>query len=200
MKRFLFLILLAGLFYQCSNTPKNDSGEKSSQIVAPTREDIHIIVEQSTPDTLKGSLKAKAMGTIGTTGITLNYYSPAVRERIIWGGLVAFDKVWVTGAHRATSIEFDQEVIIGDKRVDAGKYALFTIPGRESWIVIINRNWDQHLADDYDQNKDVIRVMVNPEILSQPQERLMYTIEQSPGSINMTWGTLRIALPVQSSG
>lgn len=156
--RILFIGMTLAAFGSCSSGMKDDTKETGSQVVAPDENEIRVIAEQSQPDSLKGSLKAKAMGSIGGAGITINYYSPAVRGRIIWGGLVPFDNVWVTGAHSATTIEFDQEVEIGGAVVAPGKYALFTIPGNEQWTLIINKNWDQHLADNYDQKEDVVRV------------------------------------------
>jgi hypothetical protein len=203
MKPLLACVILIVLFSNCSN-PKTSTEQKdnASQIVAPQEEGTVIIAEQSATDTLKGSLKAKAMGTIGNTGITINYYSPAVRGRIIWGGLIPFDNVWVTGAHRATNIDFNQEVEIGGVKILPGKYALFTIPGKEEWTVIINKNWDQHLADDYDQKLDIVRVKVKPETEETHQERLRYVIEQegdNDGEIVLYWEKLEVSLPIQAN-
>ncbi len=202
MKPLIGISILAVLLSNCSNT-KNESEAKESKpkIISSTKEDSRIIEEQSSLDTVKGSLKAKATGTIGSTGITINYYSPAVRGRIIWGGLIPFDNVWVTGAHRATSIDLSQEVVIGDVEVAPGKYALFTIPGKEEWTIIINKNWEQHLADDYDQKLDIVRVKVKPEMEESHQERLRYVIEQegnNKGEIVIYWEKLEVSLPIQA--
>jgi len=189
---------VASLLTQCSTSEKEKGG---SQVVDPAETGTRIIGEQSEPDTLKGSLKAVARGTVGDAGITINYYSPAVRGRVIWGGLVPFDNVWVTGAHSATNIEFNQEVVIGGVVVAPGKYALFTIPGRETWTIVINRNWTQHLADDYDSKEDVVRIEVTPEREESHQERLRYVIEEEEGEgeIVMYWEKLELSLPVASS-
>ena len=195
-------IILAAFLSGCSSPKANDENiqqENASQVVAPTEGSTVIIAEQSATDTLKGSLKAKAMGTIGNAGITINYYSPAVRGRIIWGGLIPFGNVWVTGAHRATNIDFNQEVQIGGVTIAPGKYALFTIPGKEEWIIIVNKNWDQHLADDYDQKQDIVRITVKPEVQEIHQERLRYIIEikgDSEGAIVMYWEKLKASLPI----
>ena len=120
----------------------------------------------------------------------------------MWGGLVPFDNVWVTGAHRATSIDFNQEVIIGGITIAPGKYALFTIPGKEEWSIIINKNWDQHLTDDYDSKDDVVRVNVKPETEEAHQERLRYLIEtesSNMGEVVIYWERLEISLPISIS-
>ena len=57
---------------------------------------------------------------------------------------------------------FDHDLVMGDPEIQAGKYALFTIPGRKEWTAIINKNWEQHLTDDYDQKEDVLRFRVKP--------------------------------------
>lgn len=204
MKIGISSLIIIGLLSCCTNSKTKDEDstkESSSKIVAPIDKSI-IISEQAIADTLKGSLKAMAMGTIGNTGITINYHSPAVRGRVIWGGLVPFDNVWVTGAHRATSIEFNQEVILGGVNVPAGKYALFTIPGKEEWTIIINKNWEQHLVDDYDQKEDIVRVKVKPETEETNQERLRYVIESedsNAGKIVIYWERLKISLPIKTS-
>ena len=142
---------------------------------------------------------AVATGKIGSTVITINYYSPAVRGRVIWGGLVPMDQVWVTGAHKATSIEFEGPIKIGGVDLPAGKYGLFTIPSKDEWIIIINKNWDQHLADDYDQKQDVVRVHLKPEREETNQERLRYVIESetnNTGEIVIYWENLEVSLPI----
>jgi len=201
MKFLLQAFLLAWLLSGCSTGNKEGQADSSSQVVAPTEDDVHVIAEQSETDTLKGSLKAKAMGSIGNAGITINYYSPAVRGRIIWGGLVPFGNVWVTGAHRATTIELDQEVELGGTVVAPGKYGLFTIPGKEEWTFILNKNWDQHLADDYDQKEDLVRVKVKPEPKEVNQERLRYVIEPgvgNEGKLVVYWEKVAVSLPINA--
>lgn len=199
MKIIKYLFVLTTLF-ACSGKKTNEKPETNSpQVVAPAESDARIIGEQSEPDTLKGSLKAKAMGTIGDAGITINYFSPAVRGRVVWGGLVPFANVWVTGAHRATNIEFNGDVVIGSVKIAAGKYALFTIPGKEEWTVILNNNWNQHLADDYSQKDDIVRIKVKAEPEKINQERLRYSIDSetdSKGKIVIQWEKLKISVPL----
>ncbi len=89
---------------------------------------------------------------------------------------------------------------MGGQKIPAGKYDLFTIPGREEWTVIINKNWEQHLADDYDQKEDILRLIVKPSVLDQHQERLKYEllpISETEGTIHISWDKLMIAIPVR---
>ncbi|HJT72466.1 MAG TPA: DUF2911 domain-containing protein [Chitinophaga sp.] len=149
-------------------------------------------------DTSKRSIKSAAVGIIGGDSVKINYHSPGVRGRIIWGGLVPYDEVWVTGAHDATTFEISKPMVIGDKVVAAGKYALFTIPGKNEWIVIINAKWNQHLATEYDEKEDIVRLKVKP-IRQAATERLQYSVQPGKGGsgkIAMAWEKIRIEFPV----
>lgn len=194
----LFLLVIIICLSACSN-----SNKESATVVKPNGNEVAtpdgvIIQPQTEVDTLKGSLKAYAIGKIGEANVTINYYSPATRGRMIWGGLVAYDNVWVTGAHKATNIEFDKDINIGGTIVSAGKYAFFTIPGSEQWTIIINKNWNQHLADDYNQAEDVVRLTVAPQTEQIHQERLRYEIESksdTSGNISVQWDKLKVLIP-----
>lgn len=150
-------------------------------------------------DTLKKSIPKEVHAQIGEAHMMIHYHAPAVRGRVIWGGLIPYDEVWVTGAHSATNWEFNKDIIINGKTITAGKYAVFTIPGKDNWTVIINKNWDQHLADEYDAKDDVIRVTVRPEFRNH-QERLSYSLSadgNTKGQLIIGWEKVRITLPFQ---
>jgi Protein of unknown function (DUF2911) len=148
-------------------------------------------------DTSKKSIRSAAIGKIGSANVRINYYSPGVRGRIIWGGVVPLDEVWVTGAHSATNIVIDKAFRIGNKTIPAGTYAIFTIPSKNEWTFILNKNYEQHLTDDYDAKDDIIRFKVKPVTLSKPLERLQYFIEK--GKISVGWDTMKIEVPVTVS-
>lgn len=146
------------------------------------------------PDTIPGSPARTAMADVGESHVHMEYHSPAVRGRIIWGGLVPYGQVWVTGAHNATSIHFSKDVIIADTKIPAGKYAFFTIPGQDEWILILNKNWDQHLADNYSQAEDILRLTVKPEVIEHT-ERLRYDVTETgkqSGRVTMSWEKVRV--------
>lgn len=153
-------------------------------------------------DTSKKSIKSMAIGNIGNHTIKIAYHSPGVRKRIIWGGLVPYDEVWVTGAHDATTIEIAKPFIVGGKEIPAGKYAFFTIPGNKEWTVIINTKWKQHLASEYDQAEDVVRIKVKPQ-KNGHTERLQYFVEPGKGhegKIAVAWEKIKIEFPVTIKG
>jgi Protein of unknown function (DUF2911) len=148
-------------------------------------------------DTLKGSPARMAMATVGKTHLHITYHSPGVKGRIVWGGLVPNNQVWVTGAHSATTIVINHPILINNQKIDTGTYAIFTIPGEKEWIFILNKNHHQHLADNYSEAEDVIRTKVIP----QPNKmtpRLTYTIVETgnaKGNIVMEWEKIKLEIP-----
>lgn len=201
MRQFLVIVILIGIAAACSKQKEQEQplAEEPAQVSKPEMPDGKIIESQTETDTLKGSIKAYALLQSGPARIVITYHSPAVRGRIIWGGLVPLDQVWVAGAHMATAFECNYDFVLGDKTVTAGKYALFMIPGKDKWTIILNKNWKQHLTDDYDSNQDIVRFTITPAHLIQNQERLQYSFEsynKTDFSIHFRWEKVGIKIPV----
>lgn len=197
MKKAFILagILSATAMFSCSQ----EANQTDEQEVVETELD-ETQPQEAVQDTIKGSIKSEATGKIGEANIRVNYHAPGVKGRVIWGGLVPYGQVWVTGAHMATNLETDKDLLIGGKELKAGKYALFTIPGKEEWTVIINKNWEQHLADNYKEAEDVLRIQAKPEKLDKPQERLMYELveqEAGKGALRILWDRVGITVPIE---
>ena len=86
------------------------------------------------------SPKASISYSVGLTDITINYSSPSVRERAVWGKLVPWGKVWRAGANEATTVEFSTDVYVEGELLPAGKYSFFLIPKKEEkWTAIFNK-------------------------------------------------------------
>jgi len=202
MKNFTAILCLLTVCGLMSCTEKKATEEKSvEQTPTPIKADDDgvVIMKQIKEDTLKGSLKAYAKGKVGEAEFKITYHSPAVRGRIVWGGLVPFDKVWVTGAHMATTIESNVDFTLGSKTIAAGKYAFFTVPGKDKWMVIINKNWQQHLTDEYDSKEDIVRIEITPSQLTEVQERLQYEIiakSNNEGGIQVSWDKVHLQIPI----
>jgi hypothetical protein len=193
MKYTLAIAVSVLLFWSCQNTSKQEVKEETNEHAhhgTPSSEDV--------PKKKAKSPKTNTMANIGENHVHIEYSSPSVRGRQVWGGLVPYGEVWASGAHNATSINFSNDVIIGEVEISKGKYAFFTIPGEKEWTVIINKNWDQHLADDYNHEEDIVRVTVVPEE-NEFVEALKYSVVDSEGSngyINLEWAELKVSLEV----
>jgi hypothetical protein len=141
-------------------------------------------------DDFIGSPTRKVSALFGDCTITIKYSSPGVRGRTIWGKLVPYNKLWVTGANHATTIAFDRDVRINNRTIKAGTYALFTIPGEKEWVIILNKNTEQHLTDDYSKSDDVLRFTVLSAESPAVVQRLTYNIvpkNDHSALISMTW-------------
>jgi hypothetical protein len=145
------------------------------------------------------SPEAKVVQTAGLTTISIDYSSPAVKGRKIWGGLVPLDKVWRTGANHCTTINFSEAVTIADKEVAAGTYGFFAIPGAQQWTLIVSKQNDIWGSDDYKPENDVVRVAVKPAAIPN-RERLAYAItnfSNEAANIDLEWEKVRVTLPVK---
>ncbi|KLT66692.1 DUF2911 domain-containing protein [Pedobacter sp. BMA] len=141
----------------------------------------------------KPSPAATATGKIKGATITINYSSPAVKGRKIWGGLEAYDKVWRAGANEATTFETDKDIVVEGKPLAAGKYSFFLIPKESGvWTAIFNKEPKQWGAYKYEEAKDVLRVEVKTKALKATQERLVYKITKSGFSLD--WD--KVSVPV----
>ncbi len=107
------------------------------------------------------SPKATVIQYIGVTKVEIDYCRPGAHSRHIFGELVPYGNVWRSGANEATAIAFSHTVFIEGDTIPAGKYGLFTIPGRNTWTVILNSEWNQWGAYNYDESKDVARIEVS---------------------------------------
>jgi hypothetical protein len=144
---------------------------------------------------------AKVSQVVGLTEVAVEYSSPAIKGRKIWGDLVPYDKLWRTGANIATKITFSKDVLIGDKPVPAGSYAIFTIPGKSSWTIALNKNFNQGGTDQYDQSLDVLRVQAKPQTLPASRERLTFIFSgttESVTSLDLEWEKVRVSMPIKA--
>lgn len=136
-------------------------------------------------------------GQISEKDVNVQYGSPSVKGRDIWGDLVPFDVVWRTGANEATFVEFSDDVTVEGQKLPAGKYSLFTIPKESGkWTVLFNKEWDlEHGHFQYDEKMDVLRVSVTPQWLDSSQESLSISIE-NPGLV-IRWEKLQLPIQIQ---
>ena len=142
------------------------------------------------------SPKAEASGTVGGAKVDIVYCRPSADKRKIMGDLVPYGKVWRTGANAATTIEFDKSVEIEGKTVSAGKYALFTIPDENEWTIILNEDFNQQGAYNYDEKKDVIRVNVKPKKTKEYVET--FTITPEKDKVTLKWENTEVGFKVKA--
>jgi hypothetical protein len=142
---------------------------------------------------------AKITQQVGLTEISVEYSSPAVKGRKIWDGLVPYDKMWRTVANTATKITFSKDVTFADKPVPAGTYALFTIPTKGAWTVILNKKADQPgTAAEYKADLDLLRVQLTP-TAAPFRERMAFifsNMTDDKATLDLEWEKLRLSIPI----
>ena len=199
--KYSHLVLIATLFLFGMSCQQNQSEQKTDEASAHDH-NAHAPADEEKPAKKPLSPRTSAMANIGDSHVHIDYSSPSVRGRTVWGGLVAYDQVWVTGAHKATSISFSKDVMIEGQNIAAGTYGFFTIPGKEEWVIILNKNFEQHLADDYDAVEDVIRIKIKPQILEELVEALTYEVisgEDGKGTISVSWEKIKVVFEIKPS-
>ena len=171
MKYPLCLVIVV-LFFGC-----NDSKERPSPL------------RQESTDFKNGSL-------------SISFSSPAVtsvdgvdRKGEIWGGLVPYNQIWRTGANEATTFSTSQSIQIEGQPLDSGTYALFTIPGTDSWTLILNEDWNQWGTYQYDSTLNVIQLEIDPKTVNDYSERMKFYFEDE--QLKFHWENLTFSLSLE---
>jgi Protein of unknown function (DUF2911) len=134
---------------------------------------------------------------IGT--VELTYSRPAAKGRKIFGDLVPFNTIWRTGANAATKIIFSDPVEIGGKKIDSGTYVLYTIPGVDSWEVILNKGLKNWGTDGYKESEDVVRFKVEPVKMKNKLESFTMEfadVKPETCSMNIMWEKTAVSIPI----
>ncbi|MCX2720448.1 DUF2911 domain-containing protein [Lentiprolixibacter aurantiacus] len=136
----------------------------------------------------------------------VKYSGPYKKGRIIFGELVPFDAVWRTGANEPTTFTTKTNISILGNQVAPGTYSLWTIPGRESWTVMLNSevpDWGVTLISGgkkttYNPDTDVFQIQVPVETLEQSIERFTIDFQESEGLfLTLSWDKTRIRIPIK---
>ena len=146
------------------------------------------------------SPKGSVVQTVGVTEVAINYSRPSVKGRTIFGDLVPYDKIWRTGANSATTISFDGPVTIQGTPVAAGEYALLTIPNKEAWMLMLNKNLKVSGSTGYDAKDDVVSLKL-PVKTGEPMETMTFTIDNvnnDAADVTLRWENTRVSFRVEA--
>jgi hypothetical protein len=136
---------------------------------------------------------------VGLTDITIEYSRPGVKGRTVFGDLVPFGKVWRTGANARTKITFNNDIVIGDKELKAGTYAILTIPAADAWEIIFYTEYNAGGAPaDLDDEKVAARVkaQVNPIPFSVESFSIdINNLSNNGATLEFIWEKTHVAIP-----
>lgn len=134
-------------------------------------------------------------GNIGKAKVSINYGSPSVKGRVIWGDLVPYGKVWRAGANEATVFTTDMDLTIEGQTLKAGSYGFFVIPEKDKWVIIFNKVPKQWGAYEYKEKEDALRITVTPVKVTEMAERLAYKV--TPAGISLEWEKLIVPINIR---
>jgi uncharacterized protein (UPF0333 family) len=149
--------------------------------------------------TKSSSPEVRQTYSVGAAKVNLFYCSPSKKGREIFGGLIKYGEVWRTGANEPTTFETDKNLTIDGKNLPAGKYSLWTIPQKDSWTVIFNKEipiWGDNTDGKAARNDktDVLQVIVPVEKMTASQEKL--SIDAQNNALNIIWDTTKASVPI----
>ncbi|KJD36124.1 dihydrolipoamide dehydrogenase [Tamlana sedimentorum] len=137
---------------------------------------------------------------VGLTDVSIEYSRPGVKDRVIFGDVVPFGKLWRTGANARTKITFSTDVTIADKPLKAGTYAILSVPGKESWDIIFYTEYDAGGAPaELDESK--VALTVTGKVYPVPFNVESFTIDlnslrNSSATLEFIWEKTYVSVPL----
>ncbi|MEP6644303.1 MAG: DUF2911 domain-containing protein [Acidobacteriaceae bacterium] len=130
--------------------------------------------------------------------ITVDYSSPRVKSRKIFGELVPYGQIWRTGANDATTFVTDANLIVGSKDVPAGNYTIFTLPKQDKWTLIINKKTGEWGIPYKYESDELARTEMTVSKPSSMMENFTISFDQNGGTckMNMTWENTRASVDI----
>ena len=146
---------------------------------------------------------AMAGVTIGGKAIVIHYNTPSLRGRVMIGGEDPYDKVWRTGANPATSFVTAGDIMVGDLKVPAGSYTLYTLPEPVGtpWLLILNKQTGQW-GTVYKPEMDLGRTPMHAGTLPASQEVMSISFEKTTANsteLHIKWALVDESVKIQAA-
>ena len=144
---------------------------------------------------------AKISQVVGMTDFTIEYSRPSKRGRAIVGNLIRFGELWRTGANKNTTIEFSDAIMIHGKEIPSGKYAIYTLPNEDNWVLYFYSKTDSAgIPKDWEESKIVLSIVLPVQRIEKEVETFtigISDIKSSGANINLSWENTSISVPVE---
>ncbi len=139
---------------------------------------------------------------IGLTEISLSYARPSAKGRTVMGELVPYGEIWRTGANASTKLTVTEAVSINGNDLPEGTYALYTIPNKTEWTIIIHKKTDMRsiAGGKVKPENDAFRFSVKP--IYNPLKVETFTIQITDIStkscnVQLAWEHTVIKFPIE---
>ena len=158
--------------------------------------------------------------------VAVEYGRPSLRGRTVKDLLAQLpaNRVWRAGVDQATTLSTESDILIGGKKVPAGKYSVYVYaPPTGDWALILNTDpgvplktifpaapperadhlWP--ILDGYAKiaAKEVVRVPLKSAPAKEPMDRFLISLEPAKGgtsAITLTWGDRSRTVEVKDAG
>lgn len=139
---------------------------------------------------------------VGLTDVEITYSRPGVKDRVIFGDLEKYDVLWRTGANATTKVKFSDAVKVNGTGIPAGEYSLFTIPGKDEWTIVFNKNLTLWGTAGYKEEEDIARFNVKATKLNDKMET--FTIDFSDftfggAKMYLKWENTMVAFQIETN-
>lgn len=140
---------------------------------------------------------AEVKQQIGFTEVEINYTRPNMKNRTIFGEMVPWRSVWRTGANANTKLSVSKDIFLEGNKLPKGKYGLYTIPEKDQWTVIINKDTTLWGHYGYDEKNDLLRFQVKPVLHDEEVETLTINfknVNDKGAIIEIRWGNIEVPI------
>jgi len=132
------------------------------------------------------------------------YGRPAARGRQVFGALVPYDSLWRLGANEPTRLYTDRELLLGEFRLEPGRYALYALPEPSSWRIYVTRS-TRHWGNDFSPGvraREVGSFVAAVTELEQPVETLTIRPDRRDGAtaLHIAWERTGVTIPLRPGG
>ena len=154
-------------------------------------------------DLPRESPAARVFQQVGLTDIEVEYGSPAVKGRTIWGGAVPFDKPWSISPNQPTTIRFSRDVQVAGKALAAGAYRLSAVPGKAEWTLVFDRVADKQRRDGKDAKEGgdslSVKVRAKPAAAREHLAFLFSDFDEDKATLDLEWAKVRVSIPIATN-
>ncbi len=161
---------------------------------------VTVVITQAQSLTMpEASQDASITQRLGISDVTIKYNSPGAHGRKIFGGIIPYNVIWRAGANENTTIHFSHDAMVEGKKIKAGTYGLYMIPGKEKFEILFSKfykSWGTTLPT---ESETVLKVSVSPEKIAF-QEWLGYSFtDRSSDKLVavLEWSDIRVPFKIE---
>jgi hypothetical protein len=140
---------------------------------------------------------------LGSVRVKVCYGSPRARGRkMIGGAAVPFGRLWRTGANEPTTIRTSAPITVAGHRV-VGRASLYTVPGPETWEVVLNRSTSQWGIEsaytDQIRAQEIGRTVLPAGRDQEYQQAFTVVVDSTPGRSRLVlrWESVAVPIPIE---